>query len=269
MQMTYYGRDKNENIKSVKDPDGSISEYSYNTTTANGSKSIQVAVVLKGASGNVVSQNQYEYVIGNRVDGEEWTKAMVAIENGVRTETVYAEATGAPLSIKRGSEETKFDYDQKGRVMRKVTPTETTVLSYDTKAGKVSKVEKSLKKGAKSWSEFKYDDRGNLSFARDSGGKAVNLFYDLQGRIKSMVDQKKSIVEFVYNEHNKPIEITRKSGGKTIALSLTYKPSGEVDQIKSKGGRTVSSNDSDVSDTLASFQNLMEIIKPSGVNLSF
>ena len=35
------------------------------------------------------------------------------------------------------------------------------------------------------WSEFQYDEKGNLIFAKNSEGKGVKLFYDGNGRIRS------------------------------------------------------------------------------------
>ena len=99
--------------------------------------------------------------------------------------------------IRRAGQETAFQYDKKGHVVKKTTPTEVTKLSYDQKAGKVSKVTRysKLKKKQVHWSEFKYDNKGNLIFAKNSDKKGVKLIYDKFGRIQTMVDQNRRRIE--------------------------------------------------------------------------
>ena len=145
---------------------------------------------------------------------------------------------------------------------KKVTPTEVTDLSYDAKAAKVSKVVRNSKidKKLSSWSEFKYDERGNLVLAKNSEKKGVKLFYDTNGRIKSLIDQDQRRLDFKYNENSKPVEITDPKLG---TIRVSYKNSGEIDKIDSSAGQKVALQ------VTSAFQNLLEIIRPAGVNLSF
>jgi YD repeat-containing protein len=147
-------------------------------------------------------------------------------------------------------------------VTKKVTPTEVTDLSYDAKAAKVSKVVRNSKidKKLSSWSEFKYDERGNLVLAKNSEKKGVKLFYDTNGRIKSLIDQDQRRLDFKYNENSKPVEITDPKLG---TIRVSYKNSGEIDKIDSSAGQKVALQ------VTSAFQNLLEIIRPAGVNLSF
>ncbi len=261
LQVSYYGRDKFENVKSVKDRDGSITEYTYDKVPGE-KNSLKVGVKIKSSEGRPISTSGYEYVFRNKPNGEEWTYKMVSTLDGARTETTYNECCGMPIFIKRGSEETAFNYDTKGRVTKKVTPTEVTELSYDRKAGKVNRVVKFQKgkKKASEWSTFKYDARGNLVLAKNSAGAGVHLFYDNLGRIKTMMDQKKKQINFKYNENSKPVEI---SDPKMGTINVAYTNSGEVKKVDSTGGRRIALA------VTSAFQNLLEIIRPAGVTLSF
>lgn len=260
LQIAYWGRDKNENVKMVKDRDGAQTEYDYwSNPSDKGNTSVTVKV--KGDNGKIVSSSKYEYFLKRKADGEEFTQRMVTDLDGDRTDTVYNES-GLPLSIKKGSDLTTFAYDVKGRVLKKVTPVEITELSYDKGSGKVARVSRMSKSDKRSlgWSQFTYDSKGNLASAQNSQGKKVRLVYDMNGRVKTMVDQSNRALEFKYNENSKPIEIRDPKVG---AITVSYANSGQVKNIDSTGGRNVASQ------VKQSFQNLLEILKPAGVTLSF
>jgi YD repeat-containing protein len=261
MQMAYHDRNKHENIRSVKDRDGSVTEYDY-LTDASDKGHTSVALNVKGADGKMISQSKYEYFLKTKADGEEWTYKMVSSIDGDRTETTYNECCGLPLLIKRGTEETSFQYDTKGHVTKKTTPSEVTELAYDPKVGKVTKVSRFSKVNKKqiSWSTFQYDDKGNLKFAKNSEGKGVQLFYDTNGRIRSMVDQGRRQINFKYNENSKPVEITDPALG---TITVSYTNSGEIKKVESSAGRKIALQ------VTSAFQNLLDIIRPAGVSLSF
>ncbi|MBS1961895.1 MAG: hypothetical protein JST04_06750 [Bdellovibrionales bacterium] len=261
MKIAYWGRDKLENVKSVKDRDNSITEYTYDKVPGE-KNSLKVGVVLKSAEGRPISTSGYEYVFRNKPNGEEWTYRMVSTLDGARTETIYNECCGLPIFIKRGKDETTFAYDTKGRVTKKVTPNEVTELNYDQRAGKVNRVVKYQKANKKrvDWSTFQYDTRGNLVVAKNSARAEVHLFYDNLGRIKTMIDQGKKQINFKYNESSKPVEITDPKMG---TINVSYTNSGEVKKVDSTGGRKIALA------VTSAFQNLLEIIRPAGVTLSF
>jgi YD repeat-containing protein len=261
MAMTYFGKDKFENIKSVKDRDGTLTEYDYiNDKSDKGHYSVSVNV--KGSDGKTISTSKYEYFVKYRAGGEEWTQKLVAVLDGDRTETIYNEL-GLPITIKHGSESTSFEYDVKGHVTKKTTPTEITDLHYDLKAGKVDKVTKYSAPNKKqiSWSQFVYDDKANLSSATNSEGKSVKLLYDSTGRIQTLIDQKsKRQISFKYNENSKPVEIKDPSLG---TITVSYANSGEIKKVESTAGRRIALQ------VTSAFQNLLDIIRPAGVTLSF
>ncbi|MFX6149350.1 hypothetical protein ABTF39_21185, partial [Acinetobacter baumannii] len=80
--------------------------------------------------------------------------------------------------------ETAFEYDTKGHVTKKTTPSEITELTYDHAVGKVARVVRysKTKRDKAIWSQFTYDPKGNLTMAKNSEGKGVFLFYDANGR---------------------------------------------------------------------------------------
>ena len=260
MQMTYFGRDNHESIKEVKDRDGTASEYSYEFDKSDRGHYF-VGVNVKGTDKKTISSSKYEYFLKYKNDGEEWLSRMVSTLDGDKTDTVYSEL-GLPTRIQRGTDITNFQYDAKGHVTLKDTPTELTKLAYDPAVSKVTRVERASKTDAKdkSWSDFKYDEKGNLTFAKNSEGKGVKLFYDNNGRIKSLLDQNKRRIDFKYNENSKPVEITDPALG---SITVSYTNSGEIKKVESTAGRKIALQ------VTTAFQNLLDIIKPAGVNLSF
>lgn len=261
MDIAYYGKDKFENVRSIKERDGALTEYLYQADPRD-KMHTTVGIRVKGKDGKLISNSSYEYFYKKKADGEDWTYKMVSSIDGDRTETVYNECCGLPLLIKRGKEETAFEYDAKGHVTKKSTPSEITMLSYDSKFGKVAKVARysKLDPTDKAWSQFQYDERGNLVFAKNSQKQGVKLFYDGNGRIKSMVDQGRRRIDFKYNENSKPIEISDPSVG---SITVSYANSGEIKKVESTAGRRIAQQ------VTSAFQNLLDIIRPAGVTLSF
>lgn len=261
LQLEYYGRDLFENIKSRRDRDGTLTNYSYTYDKADRGH-FTVKVEVKSKDNKPVSTSSYEYFVKFKPNGEEWTYKLVTNIDGDRTETVYNECCGLPLLIKRAGEETAFEYDSKGRVTKKTTPLEITKLEYHAKVGKVTRVERHAKAGKKEvfWSQFQYDDKGNLIFAKNSDGKGVKLVYDRNGRIQSMIDQAKRQIQFQYNENSKPVRITDPQLG---SITVSYTNSGEIKKVESSAGRRIALQ------VTSAFQNLLDIIRPAGVSLSF
>ncbi len=261
MQMTFYGRDLNESIKTVKDRDGTITEYKYEFDKVDKGH-YSVGVDVRGSDKKLLSSSKYEYYMRIKPDGEEWMYRMITTLDGDRTETTYNEQAGLPSEIKRGTEVTKFEYDARGHVTRKETPTEITQLSYDQKVFKVNRVARTSKSSPTDtyWSEFQYDDKGNLVFAKNSESKGVKLFYDQNGRIRSLLDNAKRRIDFKYNENSKPVEITDPTLG---SITVSYTNSGEIKKVESTAGRKIALQ------VTTAFQNLLDIIRPAGVNIGF
>lgn len=261
LKISYYPRSKNENVSSVKERDGTWSFYSYwQNKKMPGNFKVSVQVKDKDKK-TLISKSSYEYFMKRKASGEEWTQRMITSLDGQVTDTTYNECCGLPVVISRNGRKTTFDYDRKGRVVRKETPTEVTQLKYHNQLGKVVRVDSFSKRTKrKKWSSFKYDKKANLVFAKNSDKKGVKLFYDRKGRIKSMLDQSKRRIDFTYDENSKPIVIKDPKLG---SIKVSYTSTGEVKQVESSAGRRIAMQ------VTTAFQNLLEIIRPAGVTLAF
>jgi len=260
MQISYYGRDKYQNVKSIRGRDGILTEYDY--TFENGNRNnVTVAIQVKDKAGKTISKNKYQYISKIKAGGDVWTYKLITDLDGDRTETTYNDQN-MPILIKHGMDETNFSYDKRGHVTKKVTPYDTTELEYDQAVNKVSRVVQFTKESPneKTWSEFQYDQKGNLTTAKNSAGKGVRLIYDSTGRIKTLVDQSRNEISFKYNEHSKPIQITDSKLG---SINVVYSNSGDIKSVESPAGRQIAAQVTDA------FQSLLEIIRPAGVSLSF
>lgn len=262
MRLAYHPQAQGEGIKSVRDRDGTITEYDYSGDPVNG-LNYSTKVTVKSSDGKVLSTNKYEYFDKTKADGERYTYRMVADVDGEKTETVYNECCGLPLKIITGNQETSFEYDQFGHVTKKSTPTEVAELQYHPKVGKITKVMRYSRSDASAksqeWANYDYDERGNLVSAKSSSGDAVKLIYDSNGRIKAMVDQKKQRLEFTYNEQSQPITIADPALGR---INVAYGPTGEIKNVTSTGGRQIASQVSN------SFYKLVNLLRPAGITLT-
>lgn len=261
LQVGFNPINQGETVSWVKDRDGSLTQYAYSQDTP-GATNFWTSVVTRGADGKEISKSKYEYWEKSKLDGERYTYKLASEVDGDKTETIYNECCGLPLEITRNGEKTSFEYDTKGHVTKKATPTEVTELAYDPKSSKVSLVKKYPKTGKvkPQWAQYSYDDKGNLVQAVNSEGKKVKIVYDHQGRIKALVDQDKRQLQFTYNEASRPVEIADPQVGK---IQVQYTNSGDIKKVDSSGGRKIALQ------VTSAFQNLLDIIRPAGVTLSF
>ena len=246
-------------VKSVKTRDGSITKYEYESEKNDPDNHYWTLVTKKNYIGTLKT-NRYEYIIEVLSDGKRYTKKIITEIAGLRTETVYNKH-GNPLDIKRGNLQTKFKYNDKGLLELKETDTEITKLEYHPVFNKITRVETKQKflTDSVTWSKFKYDDHGNLSFGASSNGDAVTLKYDKKGQIEIM-EANNEVLTFVYSEIGKPTEIAIKDVGK---INVSYDKDGEIQNINSEQGHNMSLK------VTQAFQRLLNIVKPAGVSLNF
>jgi YD repeat-containing protein len=258
MGMEYYGPEKNGSVKSVREKDGTVTQYDY---VLNNKDYYGVSIKVSGADGKLITQSEYQYYNQMLADGELWTKKLVTTVDGEKSVTVYDANCKLPALIEQGGDSSRFQYDSKCHVTLKESPTSTTQLTYDPVVGKVSSVTQKSRLNPKdqTWSQFSYDPKGNLITAKNSEGKGVRMVYDPKGRIQGMVNQEGHQVLFKYNQNSRPIEITDPKLG---TITISYSNSGEIKSVDSSGGRKVASQ------VTQEFQELLEIIRPAGVSLS-
>ena len=246
-------------VKSVKAPNGVVVEYKYWQDPSDKEGHYRTELKTKFTSGRL-SEASHEYSEKKRADGSRYRYKLVSVIDGDKTETIYNECCGQPLQIVNSGGITKFEYFAgTGLPREKDSPTENVQWQYHEKFhGKITKVvmNDKLTKTLKS-SEFTYDDNnGQLVKARTSDGKGIALYYDAQGRIATMVDQDKRKITFKYSSNSKPTEIQQDGIG---AIQVVYDGSGNIKDVKSKGGRQIAVS------VAAAFQNLLDIIKPAGI----
>jgi YD repeat-containing protein len=268
MEITYYPIEASENVKSVKDQDGTITSYTYDIDKQH-HEHYTVSVSVKdtgedGTAGKVISTSSYEYFNKAMPDGSEYTARMISTIDGDRTDTTYNTAN-LPVRIERNGEVTSFAYDDHGHVTHKETPDAITDLTYDPVVNKVTSVYIVNKKDPSDVQEsrFSYDGKGNLLKA-DSNRKTVTLQYDAKGRISELDVSNGQAITFNYNAQSKPVTIGLVLNGKPSAsIDVTYNDDGSIKNVDSDKGRPTALA------VTAAFQELLDIIRPAGVTLNF
>jgi len=253
-EMTY-NKDQDW-VTSFKDRDGCLETYTYEQSNDD-SKNHFWSRVNRKCGGKQISNAKYEFWYKKRDDGAGMYLARHVTSEGDQVADITYNELGKPLAIVRNKKATKFDYYANGLLKKKVTPDgQVTNLFYEPTLKKVSKVER----GGKS-TEFFYDTKGNLIKAVNSDGQKVTLQYDGRGRIVALEDQAKRLVTIRYEEKfGKPSYIERKGVG---AINVIYDVHGEVAKVTSAAGSSVAIQ------VASAFSNLLELLQPAGVNLSF
>ena len=253
-EMTY---NKNMDwVTSFKDTDGCVEKYDYKASTDN-PKDHFWATVEKKCKTEVILTARYEFWYDwNSAHTGKFLKRSKTTENKLTTDVVYNEL-GKPLTVARNGKITKLEYYEDGLLKKKVSPDGVvTLVKYDNPFKKVSRVTK----GSKT-SDFYYDPKGNLVRATNSDGQKISLGYDQRGRISLIEDQAKRKVAVKYEERfGKPAMIEREGVG---SINVTYNSRGDIDKVSSPAGSTVAIQ------VASTFSNLLDLIQPAGVNLSF
>lgn len=260
-EITYWpaSSDGQGGVKSVKLPTGARSEYKYWRDPHDKDSHYKAEIKTTYSSGKT-SDTSYEFYEKARADGSRYRYKLVSNVDDEKTETIYNECCGQPLQVTTASGTTKYEYfPGTGLPKERDSPSENVQWQYSPKFhGKITKVVVTDKtaKTVKS-SEFEYDkDKGQLVKARTSDGKGILIMYDGIGRIATMVDQDKRKLTFKYSSNTKPSEISQDGVG---SIQVTYDKAGQIKDVKSKGGRQIAIS------VAAAFQNLLEIIKPAGI----
>jgi YD repeat-containing protein len=106
---------------------------------------------------------------------------------------------------------------------------------------------------------FEYNDNAELVFAKVNDEKWIKLAYDNNNKIIQLEDNDNKM-KFEYNTMGKPVKIELEGKG---ALDIEYDQNGEILSVNSTGGHQVSLL------VTQTFQQLLSIVKPAGVNLDF
>ena len=175
--------------------------------------------------GKQAFSEKYEYWKRPRPDGSFYDyKIRETAANGKQKTTVYTMCCSTPLVISDGDKITRFEYNAKGLLNKKVYPDGRIIeVKYDSK----DRVESVLNNGVaykfgynqlsqlsmagtKMFSfAMEYDGNGNLSKIQDSRGYSFGLKYDQKGRLSELVSKYGSLV-FNYKYSSEEPEITTK-----------------------------------------------------------
>jgi YD repeat-containing protein len=243
-------------VTSYKDPEGCLETYDYKESEDKPREHFW-ATVVKKCKEKVILRAKYEFWYEMKSDKTaKYLKRSKTQENDATTDVTYNEL-GKPMVVARNGKNTKFEYYDNGLLKKKVTPDGVaTVLQYDANLKKVNKV----LRGNKS-SEFFYDTRGNLVKASNSDGQKISLSYDARGRIAIIEDQAKRKVAIKYEERfGKPYMIEREGVG---SITVSYGKAGEIEKVTSPAGPSVAIQ------VASTFSNLLDLLQPTGVSLSF
>ena len=227
--------------------------------------------VIKKCEGKVTNQSRYEFVHKKNPDGSRYLARTKSTVNGKISEVRYHPKFGKAMSVRNNNSQVKFEYFKNGELKAKHEPARSLNFTYKNKCKKVSQVvtkyyrfdrktaskTKQIKKLVKTVkTNFTYEaPKCNLQTAVNTTGQKVKLKYDRNGRIVSIVDQAKKVVNIKYDlKIGKPKLITRPGIG---TIQVTYNPAGQINKVDSKEGPIVASQVAGI------FSNLIEIISPA------
>lgn len=250
---------KNDWVTSFTDREKCNEKYTYEFSPSN-PKLNYWATVKKVCGKEVVNESKHEFWYSERKDGQNYLQRVASTVNGNVTDITYHEVFGKPVSIRRNEDRYQFEYFPNGQVKVKKSPLARLNFKYDPVSKKVSEVftEALNEKGKVAdtrKTNFRYDKKGNLTYAQNSDGQTISMTYDPRGRIATITDQAKKIVKIDYeNRFGKPSVVTRPGLG---AIQVSYKPNGEIEKVVSPEGPTVAMQ------VASTFNNLLDIISPA------
>ncbi len=258
--MSYHP--KTSFIKSITDRNGETISYEYPTFyKKDGTKDdhhYATKVTKKDYNGKRIT-NTYEYFIGTKQNGGTYSKKIITTLKGIKTATTYDEICSKPIVISRGIKTTNFKYNNRCLLIeKKSSDGDSILMRYHPSSEKLTYV-----KNKSGTYKFTYDENLNLTYVIKNDKQWVKLIYDDNNNISTMRDgnkatDKTSKLTFEYNKMGKPIKIKMKDVG---AIDITYDENGEIERVESQKGYKMALQ------VTQAFQNLLALVKPSGVNL--
>lgn len=249
----------------LRDRDGAELSYTYGKRPTDPDNNFWTKSVRKPASGG--AEEQYdEFFIKSRTDGSKYLYKQETKNAAGTMVTIFAPCCAKPTQITKNGEVTNFKYYDNGLLSEKVSPKEDIRLEYDLRWKKVSKVNQN---GVVS--SFQYDNRGNLVVASNTKAQKISLKYDRFGRIQQMTDPEGRDINFKYGDQGKPTLISEKGVG---TIRIQYDKDGKITKtetlIAREKGRKPSETASQevVRRVMHSFQQMLDILRPAGVNLT-
>ncbi len=254
---------KYDNVKdwvlSFTDRDKCNESYKYEFSTSN-PKFNYWSTATKVCGKQTLATNRYEFWHKQLPNGQVVLSRLLTNVNGSIRDITYHDTFGKPVTIKINNDRIDFEYFADGLPKTKTTSSAKLEYTYDQTIKRVSTVKTSFinEKGKATTirnTAFKYDGKGNLTYAENSDGQKINMTYDLKGRIQSITDQAKKVVKIDYEERfGKPQTVTRPGLG---SIKVSYKPNGDIAKVDSSDGPAVASQ------VASTFNNLLDVIAPA------
>ncbi|MEQ1722759.1 MAG: DUF6531 domain-containing protein [Pseudobdellovibrio sp.] len=245
------------------DRDKCVENYKYENSQ-NAPRFHYWSSVVKTCGKDVVANNRYEFWHKQLPSGQVILSRVLTNTNGSTQDITYHDTLGKAVSIKKNNEKVTFEYYPDGLIKTKDASNAKVEFTHDPVTKKVATVKSTFfNEKAKPVSilttSFKYDGKGNLTYAENSDGQKINMTYDLKGRIASITDQAKKVVKIDYEERfGKPSMVTRPGLG---TIKVSYKQTGEIAKVESAEGPTVASQ------VASTFNNLLDVISPATQDL--
>lgn len=241
------------------DRDKCSEAYKYEFST-NDPKFHYWSTVTKTCGKEVTAKNRYEFWHKQLPTGPVVLTRVLTNVNGSTTDITYHDSFGKPVIIKKNNDRMTFEYYPDGLIKSKETSTVKIEFTHDSALKKIIAVKTSFindkgKVFLTRQTSFKYDAKGNMSFAENSDGQKITMTYDSKGRIATITDQAKKIVKIDYEERfGKPSIVSRPGLG---TIKVSYKPSGEILKVDSAEGPSVAAQ------VASAFNNLLDVIAPA------
>jgi YD repeat-containing protein len=246
-------------VTTFTDREKCVENYKYEFSQ-NDPKFHYWSSVVKICGKETVANNRYEFWHKQLPSGQVILSRVLTSVNGSTNDITYHDTFGKPVSIKRNNEKITFDYFADGLIKFKATPLIKMEFTHDSTTKKVATVKTNFfnEKGkviSSRQTSFKYDAKGNLTYAENSDGQKVTMSYDEKGRISSILDQAKKVVKIDYEDRfGKPNVVSRPGLG---TIKVSYKPNGDIAKVDSPEGQTVASQ------VASTFNNLLDVIAPA------
>lgn len=246
-------------VMGYTDREKCVENYKY-AFSPNDPKFHYWSEVKKVCGKETVASNRYEFWHKQLPNGQVVLSRVLTSVNGSTNDISYHDIFGKPVSIKRNNEKISFDYYADGLIKVKSTPQTKIEYVHDPASKKVASVKMSFfnEKGkvmSVRQTIFRYDSKGNLTYAENSDGQKITMSYDEKGRIASILDQAKKVVKIDYEERfGKPNVVSRPGLG---TIKVSYKSNGDIAKVDSPEGQTVASQ------VASTFNNLLDVIAPA------
>ena len=240
-------------VTSFTGRDKCVEDFRYQMSSKNPKDHYWINVVKK--CGKITQTNaKYEFWYKSKNTGGKFLARAKSVINNDSLDIYYSASFEKPIKTIKNGVTTLVSYYPSGQVKARKAGKQTMTFKYHKTFNKVTEL-----KAGKLRTKFSYGPTGNLVSAVSTDGRAVRLKYDKRGRVVSLIDQAHRAVNITYdNRFGKPKVLERPGVG---SLMVQYRSNGELKDVNSKEGPVVATQ------IASTFNGLLEIISPSGVDL--